>query len=225
MAHDVLIAGALFPDVPSVQFPDSQQQWHSFTDVSDTTAAASDVAQGKVFYDAQGTLTQGTASGGGGASNIVTGTFKGTKANTNIDIDIPYTGSGYPIALTIYLTEGSSGDFFTFTQRGVVFYANYLKAYPDVLPSYSSASTNDDARECFLYKATSSDRLSAYSNNGNVFALYRDASASASNLELVRIRSATKLSVHMAAPNSSTASAVYGFKEGYEYTYVIQYSS
>lgn len=39
-------------------------------DISDTTATAEDVASGKYFYTAAGTKTQGTASGGGGASGF-----------------------------------------------------------------------------------------------------------------------------------------------------------
>ncbi len=35
-------------------------------DISDTTAVASDVAQGKYFYTADGTKTEGTSTGGGG---------------------------------------------------------------------------------------------------------------------------------------------------------------
>ena len=37
-------------------------------DISDTTAQAADVAQGKYFYTAQGVKTAGTASGGGGST-------------------------------------------------------------------------------------------------------------------------------------------------------------
>ena len=38
-------------------------------DISDTTAVASDVAQGKYFYTADGTKTEGTSTGGGGGSS------------------------------------------------------------------------------------------------------------------------------------------------------------
>lgn len=59
--------GAVYPDVPAVTLPIDGGGTAKFTDVSDTTASASDVAQGKYFYTSSGVYTQGTASGGGAA--------------------------------------------------------------------------------------------------------------------------------------------------------------
>jgi hypothetical protein len=65
MAHDVYLEGALFPDVPAVLLPDGNATFNRFTDVSDTTATAADVAQGSYFYTAAGVRTVGTSQGGG----------------------------------------------------------------------------------------------------------------------------------------------------------------
>lgn len=68
MAQNITLLGANYSAVPAVTLPKTGGGTAKFTDVTDTTAAAADVASGKYFYDANGTKTQGTNSGGGGSS-------------------------------------------------------------------------------------------------------------------------------------------------------------
>lgn len=72
MAQNITLLGASYSDVPAVTLPKTGGGTASFTDVSDTTATASDVAAGTYFYTAAGVRTEGTGSGGGGV--IVTET-------------------------------------------------------------------------------------------------------------------------------------------------------
>lgn len=66
MAQNITLLGASYSAVPAVELPKTGGGTATFTDVTDTTAAASDVATGKYFYTAAGVRTQGTSSGGGG---------------------------------------------------------------------------------------------------------------------------------------------------------------
>ena len=71
MTQSIRLWGATYSNVPAVDLPKSTSGTARFTDVSDTTAVASDVSNTKYFYTAQGVRTQGTNSGGGGTSKNV----------------------------------------------------------------------------------------------------------------------------------------------------------
>ena len=71
MSQNITLQGATYSNVPSVSLPKQGGGTASFTDVTDTTASASDVASGKYFYTAAGVRTEGTSSGGGGGDGYV----------------------------------------------------------------------------------------------------------------------------------------------------------
>ena len=177
-------------------------------------------------YDAEDDNADGYSSvtvnvpSSGGASNLVTGTFKGTTTGAAMDINIPYTGSGYPIIVVIEPTEGFRGN--TTFASAIQRYANAIfiasKGNAILAPVYDSSETDDSAYTVNIYKNSTTNATSYTSSGGSNVAFYKDIAAAASANNIVKMRTNKKMSVYIAS-NS------YGFMANVEYTYRVIYSS
>lgn len=197
---------------------------------TDTVSSAADIVSGKVGHLRDGSVVTGTASGGGGASNLVTGTFKGTTTGAAIDVTLNYSGSGYPIAAIIYPTGGAynssaaSGtnayNWYNLIQRYAIGMYAMSKNISGTAPNYdTSLGTNySKAMVLTIYKSSTSSATSTSATRGNDTVIMRDNNATASSTEAVKFRSKTKMSVFIAGTS-------YGFAANIEYTYHVIYSS
>ena len=97
-ARNISLLNATYSSVPAVQLPISGGGTATFTEITDTTATASDVATGKYFYTSAGVKTQGTNSGGGGESKnvqVVQGTTRTTSSTlTAIGAELTVSKTG-----------------------------------------------------------------------------------------------------------------------------------
>lgn len=98
MAQNITLLGASYSAVPAVTLPKTGGGTATFTDVTDTTAAAGDVASGKYFYTAAGVRTQGTASGGGSGLTLLKTTSLGTLSTSSTSA----TDTGKTVTVTGY---------------------------------------------------------------------------------------------------------------------------
>ena len=78
MAQNITLMGASYSNVPAVTLPKTGGGTARFDDATVTTATASDVASGKIVLASNGTITTGTASGGGGTLTVKTAPLTNT---------------------------------------------------------------------------------------------------------------------------------------------------
>lgn len=158
-------------------------------------------------------------TGGGGVQNCIIGEFTGTSKGAALSIDLPYTGSGYPIAIVVFPKEGaynSSGTFYNKVQRYAINTFTAVKQGTEV-PDWSSSGTQASVLYCYKSSsstATNTTRTGAF--NVKTFIAPGTATSTASNV--VRMGSPTDLSVFIA--NTS-----YGFAADIPYIYIVAYSS
>lgn len=230
MAQNITLLGASYSAVPAVQLPKTGGGTARFDDATVTTATASDVATGKVFLASDGTITTGTSSGGGGASNIVMGTFTGTTTGAAMDVTLNYNGSGYPIVAVIYPTGGpyyanapsdsNAYKWYNLIQNRAIAEFFLVKSEISTTPDYSDTDSFNNMAYAIVYKnstssGTSYTRASGQSTN----ALRNTSSGGANAYGCVKFKSSTTMSVFI------KGTSPYGFAPNIEYTYHVIYSS
>ena len=121
-------------------------------DISDTTAVASDVAQGKYFYTAAGVKTAGTASGGGIPSATSHTIYFEFSDNTNTTITAYWDDSFISSAITATTPTTYGQKTVTLAQLdGVTWYSYDPTERWETLYESNSAQYNADQSEQYPY--------------------------------------------------------------------------
>lgn len=158
---------------------------------------------------------------GGGASNVVMGTFKAT-ANGAMDVSLPYDGNGYPIALLFWPEEGANntgGDFYNEVRRYATDILVLVKNYPESVPTYTGAGDENRAYRLLAYKNNSSgDTTFSSSGQPNTYSFNNTVATQGTDAQ-VMIKDRKTLSVFFASLGQ------YAFSKGIEYRYAVIYSS
>ena len=161
-------------------------------------------------------------------TNFVTGTFTTNSSYGTQNVTIPYTGSGYPIAVLVYVTggpynngTGGNSTWYDLVQRYAVGVWGCVKSRANVAPTWTGSGEANYGNTWAVYKnSTSTATTYAVSQamTTNTFTA-STSSASASAAQTVRFKgSSTAMQVYV----SNTS---YGLARSTNYTYYIVYSS
>lgn len=161
-------------------------------------------------------------SGGGGATNFVTGTFTTSSAEGVGSVSIPYTGTGYPISCIVVIEQGAYNQdissWYNSLQRYAVGQWTMTKSQFTSAPTYDSSGKENQGVTTAIYKSSSSSATSYTRTSAMSTTVFSSSDATNVAATCIRIKPNKVLSYYV-----STSS--YGLLPSMTYRYIITYSS
>lgn len=176
-------------------------------DITDTTAVAGDVLAGKFFYLASGQKVQGSLP-------IVQGSFTASSSSGVNTINLPYSGTGYPIAFLLWMDGGSTYD--SSSKRYAITVAYGMKNKMAMAMTYDDTTGNDTFTVQCTYKGSSGTSFSTGGNSVAKIGHQDNPSASTSLFVSITAKDTIKF---------FTMARSYGLYPSKKYNYVVFYSS
>lgn len=166
-------------------------------------------------------------SGGGGCTRMVTGTFTtgSTRASTGT-VTINYTGTGYPIAVMVYIDGGAYNPDTTWYNTVAQYDADSFtmtKAQMTSTPTFVSSGSvpANQGVATVTYKSNAST-ATTHTRAGSQSAVFFNSSAATTGYNCIRFTNSTKT---MSYYIGNTASNRVGLAPSQTYHYIIIYSS
>ena len=177
MSQNITFLGKNYGNVPAVNLPKTGGGTAKFTDVSSTTAVEEDVANGKIFFKADGTQGTGTNSGGETPwTHILTQEINVTTTSTSYATAATISGgsaiatAGKIVWVHIRDKAGKRGGHFYGSDA---FFINYNKE------NHSSSAFATPAVLCIRYTSSST-----YSGTAGQYGVYAYSIGSSGTLTI-----------------------------------------
>ena len=163
-------------------------------------------------------------SSGGGASNIVDGTFTTVSTSaTEQSVSIPYTGNGYPIGMMLRIKDGVTGTAWSTSALAYrVAYFMVVKIGTGTTPTYNGSGDVNQGFAATAYNSTTtpSGAMTSISVGSNRNYYQYAQSTISNNAQMIAVfTSATTIKIR-----TCDASARYGLIPSCDYDYTIIYS-
>lgn len=161
----------------------------------------------------------------GGASNVVFGTFRTSSSyGSTVTINIPYTGSGYPIAFMAFVSDGLKNPteghtaWNNLVKRYAIGYYSMVKDETNTAPTFSSA-TADSARILVIYKNSTSD-ATLLNYNYSQATVFDTTNPSTTYSSFLKFPNKTSFKYRTVGSSGTQ----YGFATNMNFTYIAVYS-
>jgi len=172
-------------------------------------------------YDVTNFASADVNVSGGGASNLVEGTFTtGSSAGTGT-VNVPYTGSGYPLMVVVVVDGGAyvpDTTWYNSVQRYAVGQWTMTKSDFSSAPTYATTGAQNKGVVCSIYKNSTSNPTTYTRSSSMSNTVYSSEAATGNTLDVCKLMTGNVLSYYV---NTSS----YGLLPNTTYRYFIVYSS